>query len=144
MLLAILPIMLLFLVQFVLDQQTEAKISMIDSYVYTAKEYAKQSGYLDCKALKDKIVSSCGLSDDDVSVSSNASDIDTARTRLSSANVSGGAIDLERASDAAVKIILNWHCEDGIFRLRNIMEKLIDDENVSISTVYETKMKTER
>lgn len=49
-----------------------------------------------------------------------------------------------RASDTAVKIILNWHCEDGIFRLRNIMEKLIDDENVSISTVYETKMKTER
>ena len=43
-LLAILPLMLVFLLQFILDQQTEAKISMINSYVYTAKEYAKQYG----------------------------------------------------------------------------------------------------
>lgn len=120
-LLAILPIMLLFLVQFVLDQQTEAKISMIDSYVYTAKEYAKQYGYLDCKALKDKIVSSCGLSDDDVSVSSNASDIDTARTRLSSANVSGGAIDLERDTiHYDVKVTLEGiMAGSGLFKIKD-------------------------
>lgn len=94
-LLAILPLMLVFLLQFVLDQQTEAKISMINSYVYTAKEYAKQYGYLDCEGLKNRIVEACGVPAEDVSVSSNASGSDSAVTRLSENAVSGSSIDLD-------------------------------------------------
>ena len=44
-LLAVLPIMLIFLLQFTYDQCTEYKIAFIQEVVYSAKEDAKQEGY---------------------------------------------------------------------------------------------------
>jgi len=43
-LLAVLPLMLIFFVQFSLEQINETKIAIINDYVYTAKEIAKQDG----------------------------------------------------------------------------------------------------
>ena len=51
-LLAVLPIMLLFIAQFILEQQNEMKISLITDIVYEAKEEAKQLGGFDTEALR--------------------------------------------------------------------------------------------
>ncbi len=44
-LLAILPILLLFMMQIVYEQKNIAKVNLIQSIVYSAKEDAKQAGY---------------------------------------------------------------------------------------------------
>lgn len=41
---AVLPFLLLFMMQFTLDQKNSANIGRFQSYVYTAKEEAKQKG----------------------------------------------------------------------------------------------------
>ncbi|PKM85330.1 MAG: hypothetical protein CVU86_02610 [Firmicutes bacterium HGW-Firmicutes-11] len=42
---AVLPILLVFLAQFTLDQQNGIAVSIVQEHVYTAKEKAKQEGY---------------------------------------------------------------------------------------------------
>ena len=42
---AVLPLLLVFLVQFTLDQRNSANIGRFQEYVYAAKEQAKQEGY---------------------------------------------------------------------------------------------------
>lgn len=44
-LMAVLPLMLVFFVQFSLDQLNNARINAFSDYVYAAKEEAKQAGY---------------------------------------------------------------------------------------------------
>ena len=41
---AILPLMLIFMAQYTLDQKNSATISILQEQVYTAKEKAKQEG----------------------------------------------------------------------------------------------------
>lgn len=44
-LMGVLPILLVFLMQYTLDQQNSDNISRLQEYVYQAKEQAKQKGY---------------------------------------------------------------------------------------------------
>jgi len=44
-LMAVLPLLLVFLVQFSLDQINNSRLGLLSDYVYTAKEEAKQEGY---------------------------------------------------------------------------------------------------
>ena len=54
-LLAVLPVMLLFIAQFSLEQQNYTKISLITDIVYEAKEEAKQLGGFDTDGLRAKL-----------------------------------------------------------------------------------------
>jgi len=84
-LLAVLPLMLVFILQFALDQQIEYKRAIIDSLVYTAKEEARQDGCF-TEENKDKlrrsIASSCSISLDDVYIDSKSN----VKKRLSKAS----------------------------------------------------------
>jgi hypothetical protein len=60
-LLAVLPVMLLFAAQFILEQQNEMKISLITDIVYEAKEEAKQLGGFDTEALRTRLSESLGV-----------------------------------------------------------------------------------
>lgn len=55
-LMAVLPIMMIFLLQFATDQVSSEKIAFIQSVVYTAKEDAKQEGCF-TDEIKSRIVS---------------------------------------------------------------------------------------
>ena len=52
---AVLPIMLLFMAQFTLDQINNSKISMATDIVYAAKEDAKQKGGFDIEKLRNDL-----------------------------------------------------------------------------------------
>ena len=57
-LIAVLPIMLIFIMQFALEQQNSSRILRFENYVYTSKEIAKQEGYfsdVNISSLKEKI-----------------------------------------------------------------------------------------
>ena len=65
-LLAILPIMLLFMMQFSLEQQKSAKAALITDIVYEAKEEAKQQGGFDIDALREELSEKLGLDPSDI------------------------------------------------------------------------------
>jgi len=68
-LVAVLPLMLVFLAQFTLDQINDGKISAVNSIVYSAKERAKEDGYFTEKNkqdIQDKIIKACGVEDKDI------------------------------------------------------------------------------
>ncbi len=68
-LIAILPVMLVFLLQFTADQQTEMKITAINSMIYTEKERAKQTGCFteeQCGRIKNSIAEICGVDAENV------------------------------------------------------------------------------
>lgn len=65
-LLAVLPIMLLFLAQFSLEQQNNMKVALITDIVYAAKEEAKQQGGFDKEALREELSSKLGISKDSI------------------------------------------------------------------------------
>jgi hypothetical protein len=44
-LMAVLPLMLIFIVQYAFEQQKNTSIGQLQDYIYTAKEQAKQDGY---------------------------------------------------------------------------------------------------
>jgi len=70
-LLAVLPLMLVFFVQFGLEQLNESKIAIINDFVYTAKEVAKQDGcFTEEKAEKliSDIASALNISEDKVRI----------------------------------------------------------------------------
>ena len=52
---AVLPIMLLFLAQFALDQMNDTKISLAGDVVHAAKEQAKQNGGFDVESLRSEL-----------------------------------------------------------------------------------------
>ena len=60
-LLAVLPIMLLFLAQFSLEQQNSKKIALITDIVYAAKEDAKQKGGFDTEKLREELSAKLGV-----------------------------------------------------------------------------------
>ena len=55
-LLAVLPLMLVFLAQFSAEQQLSARMAAVDDAVYTAKEMAKQEGCFS-KKIRDRLCS---------------------------------------------------------------------------------------
>lgn len=68
---AVLPIMMIFLVQFGLDQRNNLVMSILQQEVYTAKEEAKQEGYFSediVNRLKDSLSAKLGISQEDVLV----------------------------------------------------------------------------
>ena len=84
--LAVLPLMLVFLAQFTLDQINDGKISAVNSIVYSAKERAKQDGYFteeNKQQMIEKIKEACGAEDEDIAVVSADSN---PRQRLSGAS----------------------------------------------------------
>ena len=56
-LLAVIPIMILFLMQFSLEERNAARIDMITDIVYAAKEDAKQQGGFDREKLRSELAS---------------------------------------------------------------------------------------
>lgn len=62
-LLAVLPLLLVFFVQFSMDQMTHARIGLFLDYVYTAKEEAKQEG-LFTEEITDKLRENISMSFD--------------------------------------------------------------------------------
>lgn len=68
---AVLPIMMIFLVQFGLDQKNNLVMSVMQQEVYTAKEAAKQEGYFSpdiVSNLKDSLSSKLGIGQEDIMV----------------------------------------------------------------------------
>lgn len=72
-LIAVLPIMLLFLLQFTLEQKNSLAIGRIQDITYAAKEEAKQEGYFSTEIkdrLKNKISQATGISSERIIVES--------------------------------------------------------------------------
>lgn len=72
-LIAVLPIMLLFLLQFTLEQKNSLVIARIQDITYAAKEEAKQEGYFSVEIkdrLKNNISSATGIAKEEIVVSS--------------------------------------------------------------------------
>jgi len=65
-LLAVLPMMLVFLLQFILLQQLNMKIDLMTDIVYEAKETAKQQGGFDTDALRNKLSEKLGVDAGDI------------------------------------------------------------------------------
>lgn len=66
---AILPLMLVFLLQFTLDEKNSAAVGRFQEYVYAAKEQAKQEGYFSPeirKSLKQNVAAAFHIAEDDV------------------------------------------------------------------------------
>lgn len=66
---AILPLMLVFLLQFTLDQRNSANVGRFQEYVYAAKEQAKQEGCFTeeiRKELRTKVASAFQIEEKDV------------------------------------------------------------------------------
>lgn len=61
---AVLPLMLLFMAQFTLDQMNNTRISAATDVIYAAKEVAKQEGGFDCAALKKELAEKLGCSEE--------------------------------------------------------------------------------
>ncbi len=74
-LLAILPFMLLFFAQFVLDQTNSSRMAIVNDYVYTAKEEAKQAGGFTAKIqnnLRNRLAESLGIDAGSIAIISNS------------------------------------------------------------------------
>ena len=72
-LIAVLPVMLLFLLQFTLEQKNSLAIARIQDSTYAAKEEAKQEGYFSDEIkdrLKNKISQATGISSERIIVES--------------------------------------------------------------------------
>ena len=72
-LIAVLPILLLFLLQFTLEQKNSFVIARIQDATYAAKEEAKQEGYFSAEIrdrLKNKISQTTGISSEKIIVES--------------------------------------------------------------------------
>ena len=83
-LLAVLPLMLIFFVQFSLDQINSSRIAMLSDLVYSAKEEARQEGCFteSIKAdLRSKISKALGVKESDIMIEAT----DTVQYRLISA-----------------------------------------------------------
>jgi hypothetical protein len=68
-LMGVLPILLVFLMQYSLDQQNSDNISRLQEYVYQAKEQAKQKGYFTFEIREEmigKIESAFNIDEDDM------------------------------------------------------------------------------
>lgn len=66
---AILPLMLVFLLQFTLDQKNSSCVGRFQEYVYTAKEQAKQEGCFTPeirRQLKENVAAAFGIKEEDV------------------------------------------------------------------------------
>lgn len=59
-LMAVLPIILLFMAQFTLDQINDSKLSLAEDIIYAAKEEAKQQGGFDVPALRKQLAEALG------------------------------------------------------------------------------------
>jgi len=84
-LIAVLPVMLLFLVQFTLEQKNSLAIARIQDIIYVAKEEAKQEGYFSAEIkdrLKNKISQATGISSERIIVESE----DTIKFRYDTGN----------------------------------------------------------
>lgn len=71
-LVGVLPILLIFLLQYTLDQKNNDSIGRFQDYVYTAKEQAKQQGCFTYEIktdLIDKINKDCGIREEDMVIS---------------------------------------------------------------------------
>lgn len=67
-LIAVLPILLLFLAQFSLEQRNALRTALITDIVYEAKEEAKQQGGFDAEALKNELASKIGVDPSEIVV----------------------------------------------------------------------------
>ena len=67
-LLAAVPILLLFLLQFSLEQENSIKIAIITDTVYAAKEQAKQNGGFDKESLRKQLADKLGVDPSDISI----------------------------------------------------------------------------
>jgi hypothetical protein len=68
--LAVMPIMLIFVMQFGLEQMNNSRILRLENFVYTSKEMAKQSGYFsdsNILELKSKIAEEFELNTEEIS-----------------------------------------------------------------------------
>lgn len=68
---AVLPLMLVFLLQFAVDQKNSASVGRFQEYVYTAKEQAKQEGCFTKeiqKELKQNVAAAFQISEDEVKI----------------------------------------------------------------------------
>ena len=91
-LLAVLPLMLIFFTQFTLDQINESKIALVNDYVYTAKEEAKQEGAFTASIqseLKQHLAKALNISENDVVITCNAKNRGSVK-RMTAAAVSAG------------------------------------------------------
>lgn len=69
--------MLVFLLQFTLDQMNESKIAIVNDCVYTAKEEAKQLGGFTSAIqgnLKQKLATALGISENEIVITTNANE----------------------------------------------------------------------
>jgi hypothetical protein len=74
-LLAILPLILLFFLQFASDQINNSRMAIVNDYVYTAKEEAKQAGGFTPQIkgkLKTRLAEALNISADSITIASNA------------------------------------------------------------------------
>lgn len=72
-LIAVLPVMILFLLQFTLEQKNSLSIGRIQDITYAAKEEAKQEGYFSTEIkdrLRNKISQATGISSEKIIVES--------------------------------------------------------------------------
>jgi len=65
-LMAVIPIMLLFMVQFTMEQNTNRKIDLITDIVYTAKEVAMQKGGFDEASLRSSLANALGVKESEI------------------------------------------------------------------------------
>ena len=92
-LLAVLPLMIVFFTQFTLDQINESKISIVNECVYAAKENAKQEGGFTAQIqseLKRKLAGALGISESEIVITTNA-DRSGAVKRMTSASAISAA-----------------------------------------------------
>ncbi len=76
--LAVLPLMLVFLVQFSLEQQNGVRIAAVSDIVYAAKEEAKQQGGFTPQIqadMKRRISERLGTDEDEISIEAEVSDV---------------------------------------------------------------------
>jgi hypothetical protein len=67
--LAVMPLMLIFVMQFGLEQLNNSRILRLENYMYSSKEIAKQTGYFsdsNINDLKSKIAEEFDLDDDEI------------------------------------------------------------------------------
>lgn len=70
-LVAILPLMMIFVMQFGLSQLNNHRTAMMQEHVYAAKEAARQDGFFtpeNCKKLKSKLSKEFGISPDEIEI----------------------------------------------------------------------------
>ena len=90
-LLAVLPLMIVFFTQFTLDQINESKISIVNECVYAAKENAKQEGGFTAQIqseLKRKLAGALGISESEIVITTNADRSGAVKRMTSAAAIS--------------------------------------------------------